>query len=100
MQYSIRAAGDGANIEISGRLTFAEAALFPKILAELDKMGKGHWDIHLRDLAFIDSTGMSLFVHIYDSANKAGTKVVIRGASGAVREALGRAAFETLFEFK
>ena len=63
-------------------------------------MGKVRLDVLLGELAFIDSTGMSLFVHIYDSANSAGTKVVIRGATGAVRQALGRAAFETLFEFE
>ncbi len=100
MQYTIKAASDGADIHLRGRLTFAEAADFPKVLAELDKVGKGHWDIRLGELTFIDSTGMSLFVHIYDSANAAGTKVVIHGATGPVREALDRAAFQTLFEFR
>ena len=100
MQYTIKAAGGGAEIHIKGRLTFAEADIFPKILAELDKAGKAHWEIQLGDLEFIDSTGMSLFVHVYDSANAAGTKVVIHGAAGPVREALDRAAFQTLFEFR
>jgi anti-anti-sigma factor len=100
MQYSIRTVGGGAEIDIKGRLTFAEAATFPKILAQLEAAGKKHWDIRLGDLTFIDSTGMSLFVHIYDSANTAGIKVVVHGATGPVREALERAAFQTLFEFK
>jgi anti-anti-sigma factor len=100
MQYSIKTIGGGAEVSITGRLTFAEAQLFPKVLAELDKMGKAHWDIRLDGLNFIDSTGMSLFVHIYDNANAAGTKVVIHGAAGSVREALDRAAFQTLFEFR
>jgi len=99
MQYTIKAAGGGAVIDIKECLTFAEAEAFPKILAELDKVGKKHWQINLGELTFIDSTGMSLFVHIYDSANVAGTKVVIHGAKGPVREALDRAAFQTLFEF-
>ncbi|ARJ67170.1 hypothetical protein WV31_16590 [Magnetospirillum sp. ME-1] len=100
MQHSIREVGGGAEITIKGRLTFAEAHLFPKVLAELEKVGKAKWDILLSGLDVIDSTGMSLFVHIYDAANAAGTKVVIRGAAGPVREALDRAAFQTLFEFQ
>ncbi|EME70028.1 hypothetical protein H261_10114 [Paramagnetospirillum caucaseum] len=100
MQYIIKAVGGGAEIDIKGRLTFAEASMFPKVLAELDKAGKAQWEIRLGELTFIDSTGMSLFVHIYDSANAAGTKVVIKGAAGPVREALDRAAFQTLFEFR
>jgi len=100
MQYTIKAVDGGADIHLKGRLTFAEAGDFPRILAELEKAGKAHWDIRLDELAFIDSTGMSLFVHIYDSANAAGTKAVIHGATGPVREALDRAAFQTLFEFR
>ncbi|MBI3444845.1 MAG: STAS domain-containing protein [Magnetospirillum sp.] len=100
MQYTIRDQGGRTELSIAGRLTFAEAAAFPKVLAELDKVGKERLDIQLRDLTFIDSTGMSLFVHVYDSANAAGTEVVIKGAAGSVRAALGRAAFETLFKFE
>ncbi|BAE49657.1 STAS domain-containing protein [Paramagnetospirillum magneticum] len=100
MEYSIKTVSGGADITIKGRLTFAAADVFPKFLAELDKKEKGHWDIRLGELDFVDSTGMSLFVHIYDSANAAGTKVVIHGAKGPAREAMERAAFQTLFEFR
>jgi anti-anti-sigma factor len=100
MQYSIKPVGGGTEMTIQGRLTFAEASMFPKILAELDKSGRARWDIRLDGLQFIDSTGMSLFVHIYDSANASGTKVTLHGVSGAVRDALDRAAFQTLFEFR
>jgi len=100
MNYAITDSGGVTEISLSGRLTFSEAPQFPKILAELDKAGKTRWDVRLDQLDFIDSTGMSLFIHIYDAANKEGAKVVIHGCRGAVRDALGRAAFETLFEFQ
>ena len=100
MNYTIKESGGRTELAIKGRLTFAEAMDFPKVLAELERAGKTHLDVQLGELSFIDSTGMSLFVHIYDSANAADTKVVIRGATGGVRQALGRAAFETLFEFE
>lgn len=100
MQYSIREAGGGAEITIKGRLTFAEAHLFPKVLAELEKVGKGHMEILLGGLDFIDSTGMSLFVHIYDASQSRNLNVSIQGASGPVAAAMDRAAFKTLFEFK
>lgn len=100
MHYKISTSGGATELIIKERLTFAEAATFPAVLAELEKSRTSHLDIRLAELTFIDSTGMSLFVHIYDSANSKGTKVVIHGATGPVRQALSRAAFETLFEFR
>lgn len=101
MQYEFKTEGDSAQMTIGGRLTFVEAPLFPKILRELEKAEKTvRLDIRLHDLQVIDSTGMSLFVHIYDASQKRGLAVTVHGASGMVASALQRAAFQTLFQFK
>lgn len=101
MKYSINSSNGAIKVTLSGRLTFAEAPTFPEFLAELDRhKGTGTMDIHLGSLDFIDSTGMSLFVHIYDWAQGGACKVVVREASGPVSAAMQRAAFQTLFEFK
>ena len=57
-------------------------------------------EIDLAELAFIDSTGMSLFVHVYDDAQACALKVIVRNAKGMVSDTLRRASFDTLFEFK
>lgn len=100
MQYSFTRGEQATELAIGGRLTFADAQQFPKVLAELAKSGPGRWDIELGALDIIDSTGMSLFVHVYDAASPDGREVVMRNARGPVREALERAGFRTLFEFQ
>ncbi len=101
MNYTLKTSGGTGVLTIGGRLTFSEASSFPKVLAELDaSKGLTQLEIGLSDLTFIDSTGMSLFVHIYDVSQKRSLQVSIRGASGPVSAALDRAAFMTLFEFK
>ncbi|RAU21445.1 hypothetical protein CU669_13545 [Paramagnetospirillum kuznetsovii] len=98
--YGIKTTATGTEINLIGRLTFTEASVFSAILGELASSNKERWDFHVGQLDFIDSTGMSLFVHIYDAAAADKTKVVIHGAAGMVRAALERAAFHTLFELK
>ena len=99
MQYTTRRDGSRVETSLSGRLTFADAGQFPKFLEQAVKGGTV-CEIDMKDLTFIDSTGMSLFVHVYDAAQATGLKVVMRNVSGAVAETLRRASFDTLFEFK
>ena len=101
MNYAFKCNGETGQLNIGGRLTFAEAPMFPKILGELAAAkNMVRLEIGLGDLTFIDSTGMSLFVHIYDASQNRGLNVTVRGAAGPVSAALARAAFQTLFEFK
>lgn len=99
MQYTTRRDGGRAETTITGRLTFADAGQFPQFLQQAIKGGTV-CELDLRDLTFIDSTGMSLFVHVYDLALASGQKVTIRNAKGLVADSLRRASFDTLFEFK
>jgi len=101
MKYALKTTGQTAQLSLSGSLTFAEAPVFPKILAELEAAkALNDLEIRLGELNFIDSTGMSLFVHIYDASQSRNLRVSVQGAIGPVAAALERAAFKTLFEFK
>jgi anti-anti-sigma factor len=101
MQYAFKSNGNTAQLTISGTLTFAQAPLFPKVLAELEAArGVTDLTIILNGLTFIDSTGMSLFVHIYDASQSRNMSVSVQGANGPVAASMDRAAFKTLFEFK
>ncbi|RAU23008.1 hypothetical protein CU669_06440 [Paramagnetospirillum kuznetsovii] len=99
MQFTTKRDGNRIDVSVSGKLTFADSATFPQFVEQVTK-GSGICDIDLGGLSFIDSTGMSLFVHVYDAAQVSGLKVVIRNATGAVSETLRRASFDTLFEFR
>jgi anti-anti-sigma factor len=99
MQYATKRNGGRVEVAVSGRLTFADAPQFPQFLDQVTK-GATVCEIDLAGLDFIDSTGMSLFVHVYDAAQETGFKVVVRNVKGVVAETLRRASFDTLFEFK
>ncbi|TAN56319.1 MAG: anti-sigma factor antagonist [Magnetospirillum sp.] len=99
MQYTTRRDGSRVETALSGRLTFADASQFPNFLDQAIK-GGAVCDLDLGGLTFIDSTGMSLFVHVYDAAQASGQKVIMRNARGPVADTLRRASFDTLFEFK
>ncbi|MBC7950419.1 MAG: STAS domain-containing protein [Rhodospirillaceae bacterium] len=100
MQYTVRQSDNALEIAISGQLTFTDAGQFPKVLAELANVPATQWVFDLNGLEFIDSTGMSLFVHVYDEAMAKGMKAVLCNAHGVVRDALDRAGFATLFDLK
>ena len=59
--------------------------------------GAAGCDIDLVGLEFIDSTGMSLFVYVYDAAKAEALDIRMLNVKGSVREALCRAGFDTLF---
>ncbi|CAA7626767.1 conserved hypothetical protein [Candidatus Terasakiella magnetica] len=99
MQYTIKRSGTRIETVLTGRLTFSDATAFPKLIDDATK-GAEACEIDVSALTFIDSTGLSLFVHIYDQAQATGQKLVLRGAVGQVKESLKRSNFEMLFEFR
>jgi|GEM_PF-3400130 anti-anti-sigma factor len=99
MQYTISRNGDTVEAAISGRLTFADAPHFPRFLEEA-MSGTKVCRVDLGGLEFIDSTGMSLFIHVYDMARASSARVSLHGTKGVAFEALQRAGFEDLFPFE
>jgi anti-anti-sigma factor len=99
MQYTVNRNGTSVNVSIAGRLTFADAPHFPKFLQE-SMSGAKECRVDLTSLDFIDSTGMSLFIHVYDQARAGEVKVTLTGTKGTVHEVLQRAGFEDLFPFE
>jgi len=99
MQYTTKRDGSGVEATISGRLTFTDAPHFPQFLDQAMK-DASTCAIDLGDLQAIDSTGMSLFIHVYDLARNNGATVVLRNVHGQVRDSLRRASFDELFSFE
>ena len=100
MRYVLKQGGDRTVVAMSGRLTFSDSPIFPKVLEDIASRGGAGCDVDLTDLDAIDSTGLSLFIHIYDATKAKAIPVALRHARGTVREALCRAGFDTLFQFE
>lgn len=98
MEYQVTPNGESVTVTLSGRLTFSDAAAFPKLLSAIDRPGLTLCEFDMAALDFIDSTGMSLLIHAYDQARESGFAVRLRSAGGSVRSALERAGFPALFE--
>ncbi|CAA7621386.1 conserved hypothetical protein [Magnetospirillum sp. LM-5] len=98
MKYTVNRNGGAVTAGITGRLTFADAPHFPQFLREVMQETQS-CTIDLSGLEFIDSTGMSLFIHVYDQSRAANVTVTLKGAAGPVHEVLSRAGFKDLFPF-
>lgn len=96
MEYSMKRNAGRLEYSLSGQLTFSDASQFEKVLAPLRETGVAGADFDVRNLEFIDSTGMSLFVHAYDAATAGGYEIGIRNAQDRVKKALDRAGFGKL----
>ena len=99
MQYTTTCDGGRVEMVLSGRLTFTDVGQFLRFLDDA-AVGRTVCELDLGGLSFVDSTGLSLFIHVYDAARRSGQKVVMRNAAGAVAEVLRRAHFDTVFEFR
>lgn len=96
MDYTVTRNAGSMVIAMSGRLTFSDTQLFPKVVSEIQKADRGGCVFDLKDLTYIDSSGMSLFVHAYDAAREKSVELAIHSARGMVLEALNRAGFPKL----
>lgn len=96
MEFTMNQSGGKVVVKLSGQLTFADAVQFDGVLGPLGKPGVSGVDFDLAKLDFVDSTGMSLFVHAYDTAEEKGFEITIRNAHDRVKTALDRAGFGNL----
>ncbi|OIQ89447.1 STAS domain protein [mine drainage metagenome] len=84
-----------AVFHIEGRLTYLDAPRFKEVLQRFAGVSTA-CEVDLGGLSFVDSTGLSLFVGLYDAACASGVDLAFRHAQGPVKAALKNASFETL----
>ena len=100
VDYRVDKTAEGLVITLSGRLSFQDSSRFPEVLQHVRGVGLPI-DIQLGALDFIDSTGLSLLLRLYDAAfDLGGGKFIISNAKGMVKAALHNAQFENLFQFR
>ena len=97
MEYSVNENAGRLVIAMKGQLTYTDAAKFDGVLSHLRKGALSTIEFDLGGLDFVDSTGMSLFIHAYDASQKYDYSITVRGAKEGVKSALTKAGFDNLF---
>jgi anti-sigma B factor antagonist len=78
--------GDVVRVALSGELDMSTAASVEERLMELEQGASLEGVVlDLRDVRFIDSTGLSLLINAHSRGQKAGRRVTIVPGSGAPR---------------
>ena len=82
--------GDVVRVALAGELDMSTAPSVEKRLIELEEGGEAAGDVvlDLRDVRFIDSTGLSLLINAHSRAEKAGRRVSIVPGTGPSRRIL------------
>jgi anti-anti-sigma factor len=97
MIYNLRNSGDQTTIDLKGRLTFSDYAVFREVVDIFNTSPVKRCLLDLSELEFIDSAGLGMLLIARDKVQGKNGHLVIRGASGQVRKMLDLGRFDTLF---
>jgi anti-anti-sigma factor len=79
-------AGQTATLALAGELDIATAPQLERKMSEVDREGVSVLVLDLRNLSFIDSTGLRVVLGIADAANEKGIRpVIVRGPAAVQR---------------
>jgi anti-sigma B factor antagonist len=70
---------DGPVVSVEGDLDFETATLLQSNLVRLLRDRPAQVTLDVRGLRFIDSTGLSVFVHVWRAGYETGTRFALRG---------------------
>ncbi len=87
--------GDALVIALAGGLDTVEAEPTERELMGAEEQGGARLVLDLRDLRFIDSTGLSLLINADRRARRAGRKVTFVSGAGASRRILRTVGLDT-----
>lgn len=85
---TIRQVGSVSIVEVSGKLTSIESGALRNCIARLLQEGRNHIVLNLRDLDYLDSSGISDLVQAYLSVVKRGGEMKVVGLSERIEEVL------------
>lgn len=97
MNHEVRTIGDGKEVILSGRLTFADHVGFRSLIALLDEPGLKQLIFDLSAVDFVDSAALGMLLLARDTAASNNIYVVLRGARDRVKRIMEVAQFDTLF---
>jgi anti-sigma B factor antagonist len=108
LEYKIRQSGDVTMLDLSGRISVGEALAFgpgsgvllSTVIGELVKKGQRKILLNLKDVKYIDSSGMGDLVQSYTSLQRQGGDLKLLSPSPTVLEALRITHLDRIFDIK
>ncbi|KAA5607326.1 STAS domain-containing protein [Roseospira marina] len=97
MQYNITTEGTATVLHLSEQLVDADRAAFDTVLSRVLSSRPPRVIVDFSGLHYMDSAGLGLLLTLRERARAAGAEVVLRNPTGAVRDMLQLARFDTLF---
>lgn len=87
MEHNIDISGNSATVTLSGRFTFADNKAFRDILEKIED-GLLNCIMDVKNLEFVDSAGLGMFILANDTVLENGGKFVLRSPTGQVQKML------------
>ncbi len=108
MNYSIREAGDVTILDLSGRLSLAEAVAFGpgsgvvlgETVRDLTKKGQEKILLNLAGITYVDSSGVGQLVGALTTVRNQGGDLKLLNPTSHVRELLKTTKLDTIFDVK
>ncbi|MDR3590292.1 MAG: STAS domain-containing protein [Negativicutes bacterium] len=98
MNYKIDENDGTVNIALPVRLYFDEAAVIREAAMTLIDQGKLKFFFDFSNVAYIDSSGLSMLVALHRAVQGHGGKIAVEGLTGTVREIFRMTKLDKLFE--
>lgn len=97
MNYTYKSVGDSVQVDLRGRLTFADYSQFRELTDIFSEAHSKKCHLNLSDLEFIDSAGLGMLLIARDRLRMQEGDVVLKGAQGQVKKMLDLGHFNNLF---
>jgi anti-anti-sigma factor len=100
MDFELATIAGGLRVILRGRLTISENVAFRRMVSRIatTRVGGERVEIDLTEVAFIDSVGLGLLLHVRDALPGRAGEVILTGATGQVGRMLDPARFGDLFD--
>lgn len=100
MEYRIVETEKGQEIWIEGSFTFRDHDLFFEIVSMIKNSKDKKMTFNLSKCDFIDSAALGMFVIASDEASAKDMTLVIKSATGKVKDVMFAARFDNLYTFE
>jgi anti-anti-sigma factor len=98
--YTMRNEGPTTEIDLKGRLTFADYSIFREITAIFNDAEVDVCFFDLSGLEFIDSAGLGMLLIARDKLQSRNGQLVLRGAMGQVKKMIDLGRLDALFSME
>ncbi len=100
MIYTLKSAGPKIEVDMKGRLTFADYSSFREITQIVTDNKSKCCLFDLTELEFIDSAGLGMLLIARDKLQSVNGNVILKGAQGQVKKMLDLGRFDSLFNIE